>query len=255
MSTNARHFFELLVAMTQKELQSRYKNTVFGFLWIVINPLLQMAVIGFIFTLFVKEPIHLYYYYLFIGLLIWNFFSLSLTKATPSIVYERPLIKKAVFPHAIVPLSIVVSNFIHFTAGLALFLIPVFIINGLSPQAFIYSLLAIVLLLLFTSGVSLLTSALNVRYRDVNFFVQALLIIWFYATPIVYSFTQLPKELLWLWRFNPLTAIVQLFQFALVGAPAPGTGMLVSNISAIIGIAILGLIVFRKESLTFDDWL
>ena len=95
MKIDTQQFLELLVAMTQRELRSRYKNTVFGFLWVVINPILQMLVIGFVFKFFMKGSIDNYYYYLFIGLLVWNFFSLSLTKATPSIVWERNLIKKA----------------------------------------------------------------------------------------------------------------------------------------------------------------
>src|SRR3989337_4369260 len=106
-----RLFIDLLWGMTEKELRARYKHTVFGFFWLVANPLLQMLVIGFVFTFFMKEPITNYYYYLFIGLLVWNFFSLSLTKATPSIVWERSLIKKAKFQHSIIPLSIILSNF------------------------------------------------------------------------------------------------------------------------------------------------
>ncbi|MEK7801481.1 MAG: ABC transporter permease, partial [Pseudomonadota bacterium] len=88
--------------MTEKELRARYKHTVFGFVWLVVNPLLQMIIIGFVFTFFMKEPIKLYNYYLFIGLLVWNFFSLSLTKATPSIMFERALIKKSAFPRMVI---------------------------------------------------------------------------------------------------------------------------------------------------------
>ena len=110
-------------------------------------------------------------------------------------------------------------------------------------------------LVLFTTGVSLLTSALNVRFRDVNFFVQALLLLWFYATPIVYSLSQMPRHLLWLWRFNPMTSILQLFQYVLLGAPAPGPAMLASNIFVMILVTALGILVFRDESKTFDDWV
>src|SRR5437870_5185655 len=115
------HFLELLLEMTKKELVARYKHTVFGFLWIILNPLLQMIVIGFVFTFITKETIHNYFYSLFLGLLVWNFFSLSLTKSIPSIVYERSLIKKAAFPKEVIPLSIILSNFFHFILGFGLF--------------------------------------------------------------------------------------------------------------------------------------
>lgn len=255
MTPGMQHFFELLFAMTEKELRARYKHTAFGFLWLVANPVLQMLVIGFVFTFFVKEPVAHYYFYLFIGLLIWNFFSVSLTKAAPSIVFERALIKKAAFPRAVIPLSILLSNFVHFMIAFALFLVPASFIGTLSITRFPYLAAGVGLLLLFTVGVSLLTSALNVRFRDINFFTQALLIVWFYATPIIYSLSQMPRHLLWLWRFNPLTSILQLFQHALLNAPAPGPAMLAANTGAIILVTALGILVFRDESKNFDDWV
>lgn len=255
MKTNLRHFWELLWGMTEKELRARYKYTVFGFIWLVANPLLQMLIIGFVFTYFMKEPVEHYYYYLFIGLLVWNFFSLSLTKVTPSFVFERSLIKKAAFPRAVIPLSIILSNFIHFSLAFVLFLVPVLFLGTTTVANLPYLIGAMGFLLLFTIGLSLLTSALNVRFRDVNFFVQALLLLWFYATPIVYSLSQMPPHLLWLWRFNPITSILQLFQHTLLGAPAPGPAMLVSNITVIVITTALGVLVFRDESKTFDDWV
>src|SRR3989304_8716691 len=220
MKTRWLHFFELLWGMTEKELRARYKYTIFGFLWLVANPILQMLIIGFIFTFFMKEPVEHYYYHLFVGLLVWNFFALSLTKATPSIVFERALIKKAYFPRAVIPLSIILSNFIHFALAFLIFLIPVLFLGTVSFAGIPYLLIAFCLLSLFTVGMSLLTCALNVRFRDVNFFVPAVLMVWFYATPIVYSLSQMPRDLLWLWRFNPMTSVLQLFQHALLGAPA-----------------------------------
>src|SRR5258706_14767777 len=123
MKRDIHHFWELLWGLTEKELRARYKYTVFGFLWLVANPILQMLVIGFVFTFFMKEPVIHYYYFLFIGLLVWNFFSLSLTKATPSIVFERALIKKAAFPRVVIPLSIILSNLIHFLFALVFYMI------------------------------------------------------------------------------------------------------------------------------------
>lgn len=255
MRVTAHHFWELLWGMTEKELRARYKYTIFGFLWLVANPILQMLVIGFVFTFFMKQPVRNYYYFLFTGLLVWNFFSLSLTKTTPSIVFERSLIKKSAFPRAIIPLSIILSNFIHFFLAFLIFLVPVLFLGTLAAAHLPLLIVACFLLLLFTVGVSLLVSALNVRFRDVNFFVQAILIVWFYATPIIYSLTQMPRHLLWIWRFNPLTSILQLFQHALLGAPPPGPAMLVSNITVIVIVTVLGAIIFRKESKNFDDWV
>lgn len=255
MRHDIHRFWELLWGMTEKELRARYKYTAFGFLWLVANPILQMLIIGFVFTFFMKEPVEHYYYFLFIGLLVWNFFSLSLSKATPSIVFERSLIKKAYFPRAVIPLSIILSNFIHFTLAFLLFLIPILPLGTFTITTIPNLIGAMGCLILFTSGLSLLTCALNVRFRDVNFFVQAILMLWFYTTPIVYSLTQMPFQLLWLWRFNPMTSIMQLFQHALLGSPAPSPAMLASNIGVMLVITALGIRIFRDESKTFDDWV
>lgn len=255
MRSNSWHFFELLWGMTEKEIRARYKYTLFGFLWLVINPVLQMLVIGFIFSFFVKEPIQNYYYFLFTGLLVWNFLSLTLTKATPSIVYERSLIKKAAFPRSVIPLSILFSNFFHFIIAFGLFLIPVAFLETLSLVSFMYLLAAMSLLVVFATGIILITAAMNVRFRDVNFFVQAAIIIWFYASPVLYSISQIPSNLLWLWFLNPLTAILQLFQHAMLNLPLPDFSLLVANLLIISVLFLGGVIFFKRESHNFDDWL
>lgn len=255
MKRETQRFIELLLVMTEKELRARYKYTIFGFFWLVLNPLLQMVVIGFIFTFFMKESIPHYYFYLLIGLLVWNFFSLSLTKATPSIVNERSLIKKAAFPREVIPLSIILANLFHLTIAMILYCIPLAFAVPLSISRIPYFLLAFLLLLMCTVGISLCASALNVKYRDINFFVQALLIIWFYATPIIYSFSVIPMNMLWLWRLNPMTSIIQLFQHAFVNSPSPDIMTLISNISIISIIVIMGVLLFHKESKDFDDWI
>jgi ABC-2 type transport system permease protein len=255
IKTKIQHFFELLFSMTKRELTARYKNTLFGFLWVIINPLMQMLVIGFVFRFFIKQPIQNYYFYLLIGLLVWDFFSLSLSKATPSIVNERNLIKKAKFEREIIPISIILANFVHLTMAFVLILVPIILTGTLSIYNLPRLILGIFLLMTFTTGLSLLTSALNVRFRDINFFVQAILIVWFYATPIVYSINVIPYKLIWIWRLNPMTSIIQLFQNALISAPAPGIGMIIANTSVIILITFIGIRLFKSESENFDDWL
>lgn len=249
------HYFELLWGMTEKELKARYKHTLFGFFWLIANPLLQMIVIGFVFTFFMKEPIEHYYFHLFVGLLVWNFFSVSVNKATTSIVFERSLVKKAAFAKSVIPLSIVLSNFIHLTISLLLYVIPVLFLGTFSLFKLPFFLLSLIVLLVFTSGISLLTCALNVRFRDVAFFTQAILTVWFYATPIVYSLTFIPYRYIWFWRINPLTSILQFSHFTFLNANAPGPLMITLNIGIVLLITLLGVLIFRHESKNFDDWV
>lgn len=254
-----KNYLNFLLVMTEKEIKARYKSAVLGFLWILLNPLFQMLVIGFIFRNFIKIPVTNYFLFLFTGLLPWNFFSYSLTKTTPSIVWERSLIQKAKFPREAIPLSIVFSNFFHFLVSLAILLVFLAATHQLtlfsSFMRIFFFLASLLWLLAFTSGASLLTSALNVKYRDVNFFVQALMILWFYATPVIYSLQILPKNYLPLFQLNPITYPFEMLRTALIVTALPPTNVLITNLAVSFLIVLLGIFIFRKENKSFSDWL
>jgi len=250
---------ELTLEMTKSEIKARYKNAFLGFLWAFLNPLIQMAVIGFIFQHLIKTPIPDYFPFLFIGLLVWNFFSYSLTKTTPSIVYARDLIHKSSFPREAIPLSIIFSNFFNLLIAFFLFLIFLLISqkfylfsNLISFPFLISSFLWIILLI---SGLSLLCSALNVKYRDINFFIQALIIIWFYATPVIYSLNILPDEYLKIFIFNPVVYPLEMIRFSLLGTNLPSIAIFYGNLLITLTLIISGFLIFKKENKKFSDWL
>ncbi len=261
--TNFKHIFlkswELTLEMTKNEIKARYKNAFFGFLWAFLNPLIQMLVIGFIFQYFIKTPIPDYFSFLFLGLLVWNFFSYSLIKTAPSIVYARDLIHKANFPRESIPLSIVFSNFFNFLIAFFLFFIfllifrELFLFSGLfSFSILIASFLWIIFL---TSGLALLCSALNVKYRDINFFIQALIIIWFYATPIIYSLNILPERYLKIFILNPIVYPLEMLRFSLLGTNLPSIFIFYTNLFITLILIVSGVLIFKKENKTFSDWL
>jgi lipopolysaccharide transport system permease protein len=256
---NFLNFWELTLEMTRNDIKARYKNAFFGFLWIFLNPLLQMLIIGFIFQNFIKIISANYFIFLFIGLLVWNFFSSSLLKATPSFVFERNLIQKSKFPKSTIPLSIIFSNFFHFIISLFLLIIFLFFTNQLSlfssldKMGFFFGSLAWIFT--FTVSFSFLTSSLNVKYRDINFFVQALIILWFYATPIIYSLQILPKEYLSFFQLNPLVYPLEMLRFSLISSLLPEAKILLTNILISLLISVLGIFIFRKEGKNFSDWL
>lgn len=260
-SQQLNYWSDFLLAMTEKEIKARYKHASLGFLWVLLNPLLQMLVIGFVFQFFVPVQTDNYFLFLFSGLLPWNFFSMSITKTTPMFVYERSLIQKAKFPKESIIISIVLSNFFHLIISLVLFL-PIALLFGMGNLFnWLVLLPALLWLLLLTSGMSLLFSSLNVKYRDVNFVVQAIMPLWFYATPVVYSLALIPESIKKLFYLNPMTGLIALFRFGSLGYldQAINGGELVSAL--VIGVIasalffFLGVRIFRKESSTFDDWM
>lgn len=261
-----RHWLDFVIAMTQKEIKARYKHAMFGFLWVILNPLLQMAVIGFVFKFFVPVKVDNYFLFLFSGLLPWNFFAQSVLKTTPSIVFERSLIKKAKFPRESIILSIVFSNLFHFLISLGLLCVAlvfdkVFFDHYSFIELFIYIvnfirlIPVIIWLTTFTIGVSLITSSLNVKFRDINFFVVAGIPLWFYATPIVYTLSLLPKKFHFLMYLNPVTAIIESFHSVLLNLPKTHTSFFMLSLVITILVSIFGYRYFKKESNYFDDWV
>lgn len=249
-----RKWIEFVFAMTQKEIKARYKMAIFGFLWIFLNPLLQMLVIGFIFHFFVPIKTTNYFEFLFPGLLAWNFFSYTLTKNTPMYINERSLIQKAKFPREAIVLSIVLSNLFHFLIALVMFLMFEWLVNAKVYWWWCLLPLMVTWLTILTVGLSLIFSSLNVKWRDINFGVQALMPLWFYATPIAYSLDLLPRWLGYWLYLNPMTAIVEAFRWAIMGIPMNWWGLIISLVMTII-IFIVGVLIFKKDSPFFDDWV
>lgn len=250
MKKNWNEWLDFTLALTQRELKGRYKHVALGFLWIVANPLLQMLVIGLIFQFFSPFPTEDYFLYLFLGLLPWNFFTASFSRAVPLFVYERHLIKKAAFPRESLIFSLILANLFHCLLGLMLALpfvkqfvdIPLF----LGATAWIF---------VFTAGISLLFSSLNVRFRDADFFVKAVLPLWFYATPIMYPLSILPQEFQTILSLNPLTPIISLFRASFGVETGQGAETYFWPLLITVAIALIGFLIFKKEEKYFDDWI
>lgn len=248
-------WWDFVMAMTEKEIKSRYKMAVFGFLWIFLNPLMQMLVMGFIFQFFVPIKTTNYFEFLFPGLLVWNFFSYTITKNTPMYINERALIQKAKFPRESIVLSIVFSNLFHFIISLLMFLVWIILTRGsFELSRWLILPVVIIWLTILTSGLSMLFSSLNVRWRDINFGVQAIMPLWFYATPVVYTLDLLPGWMGKIISLNPMTAIVGLFRWSIFGMPI-GWQPIVISLGVTLVFFVTGLIVFKKESPFFDDWI
>lgn len=265
--TSAQHrWVEFIWAFTLKEIKVRYKKAILGFLWIIINPLLQMIMIGTIFQFFVPVKVENYFLFLFTGLLPWNFFSYSITKNTPMIVNERGLIKKSKFPREAIILSVIFSNLFHMLIAWVMLLVVLvadkvitdhftFIELGQYMLRLLWTLPLIGWLIMLTVGFSLLFSALNVKYRDINFVVQAIMPLWFYATPVVYTLHILPDQMSTLLYLNPMTGLTELFHATLLNQALYNPTLVIVDFLLSIICFIVGCWIFIKEAPYFDDWV
>lgn len=236
----------------------RHKQTVFGVLWVVFQPLLSAIIFTFIFTNFIKIPYDTMPYpvFVFIGLNFWNFFSNALTSASGSLVGNESLIKKVYFPRLILPLSSITTNLFDFAIS-TIFLLVLSIYYSVVPSLLLMLFLPIILivLLIYLVGLTLFLSALNVRYRDVRqilpFFIQILI----FLTPVFYPLTIVSDSKQWILAINPLTTIIEFTRDVFVG------NLQVNwlNISVSLIVAsftfILGYWYFKKTEKYFADLL
>ncbi len=249
----AKRFAEILLALTEKESKIRYARTFFGKGWVLLFPVIQMLVMGFIFSFFIKLPN--YFQFLFGGLCIWNFFSISITRSCVSLVSERMLVQKSKFPVETVPLSVVLSNLENLIISAVLFILYLLITNSLESVDIALLSYSLIMLILLTSGISLLVSVINVFRRDVNFIIQSLIPLLFYATPILYRLDDIPEKFRFVLMLNPMSSIVVGFRSAFMSQETTPFNMVVINIFTVTFIFILGIMVFKINKNKIPDYL
>ncbi len=215
---------ELLVNLVRKELKVRYKNSVLGFLWSLLNPALYLVVYTIVFQVVLGSQIPNFAIFLLSGLLAWNLFSTSLAGATGSITGGASLVNKVYFPREILPLAAVGSNCVHFVLQSIVLMAAIAISPIPFQPAWIWMVIpAMLLLVLLTAAFSILLSAVNVYARDTQHFLELLLLAWFFLTPVVYQWG-LPAQKLaahgiptWILLLNPVVPVTLALQRSLYG--------------------------------------
>lgn len=203
---------EVLYNILARELKVKYKRTSLGYLWSLLNPILQMAVMAFVFSHIVRQGIRDYTQYLFSGFLAWNFFQTTVALSSTAILENENFIKKIYLPKLIFPLSRVCARSIDFVLSVvALSVIGIF--AGFQYSASVVCLpLAMASVFLMTLGVAIIVSVATVFYRDVQYLIQVFLQLLYFATPIMYPIEMLPEKYrAWL-SLNPFYSQVRVFQ-------------------------------------------
>lgn len=223
---------ELLAGLVRKELKVKYKDSVLGFAWSLLNPMMYLVVFYVVFQLVLKSGIPSFAIYLLSGLLVWTLFANALAAGTGAVVDNAAIVKKVAFPREILVLAAVGANLVHFFLQITV-LIGAMLVTGYAPGWSYLPLLpvALLVLLVFTSGLAILLSAINVYLRDTKHLLELTLTAWFWMTPIVYQYRLMSDQLAEkapLLRLNPMTSIVLVFQRALYNQVEPrvGTGTL-----------------------------
>jgi len=248
---------ELLYFLLWREVKGRYRQMAFGPLWIIIAPLIQMVILSFVFGTLARLPSEgvPYPIFTYVALLPWQFFANAARNSAGSLLSQQHVIAKVYFPRLVIPLSTVLSAFVDFLASFVV-LIGMMIIYRITPTWAVLTLPLFVLLAGATAlAVGLWLAGLAVKYHDVSIAVGFGITIWQYLTPVAYSATLVPEAWRWLYRLNPLYAVVEGFRWALLGTAAPPDWSLAVAVGLVTMLLVTGAFYFRRTERTIVDVL
>ena len=254
----------LVMNLVLRDLKVRYRNSVLGFVWSLLNPLLMMIVFTFVFTIIIPSgSIENFPIFLLAGLLPWQFFSNSIGMATRSVVDNAHLIKKVYFPREALPLAGVLSNLVNFLLALIV-LFSLFPLFRMGVTSWVFFLPVIILIQsLFTLGLAFVLSSLNVFYRDVQHIMDTLMLIWFFLTPVFYSLEDMQPVLnklsvnlrTLIYILNPMASLIEAYRAVLYQGRAPCFMYLgMTTLIALLAF-VIGFMVFNRYSPVFSEEL
>ena len=246
---------ELLYFFTWRDIKVRYKQTLFGFAWAIIQPLFMMIIFSLFFGTLAKLPSEGIPYPLFsyAAVLPWTLFSEGLTRSSNSLVQDANLIQKVYFPRLLMPLSGILSPVVDFAIAFVV-LIALMLYFGYYPSVMMLLILPFLLLeLMLATGIGMWLSAINVEYRDVRYAIPFLIQLGLFASPIVYPVTFVPERFQAVYGLlNPMAGIIEGFRWAILGTKPPSY-LLIASVAIIIVILISGAFYFRRREKAFAD--
>lgn len=246
---------QLLEELTLREIKARYKQSVLGYAWVILNPFFQMLVMAFVYSQVLRIPSQgvPYSIFLYVGLLPWLLFSNSLTAAANILVSNSSLLKKIYFPRQVFILSTILAKIVDFC--LASLILIIFMIGYQIPLSWqmLWFLPIFFIQQLFTYGLSLLLAAFNLFYRDIQFILNLVILIWMYLTPVIYSVEMFPARYQWLFKLNPMSVLINAYRQVLLNGQAPNLASL--GVAFITSLLIWRLAdrLFKKLEGTFAD--
>ena len=235
-------YSDMIGSLVKKDLRGKYKGSVLGFLWTFINPLCQIIVYTIVFSVIVRSNLDKFY--------------VSLRQGSGCVRYQGDMIKKIYFPREVLPVSCVTSNFINMLFCFVIVFAVLFISGiGVRIEALLYLPLIMAIEYLLSLGFALIVSAGTVFFKDLEHITTVVLMAWIYGTPIMYSLEMIPANIKWLFKVNPMTAVIESYHRILYWKELPlGKDILYSAVFAIV-MVIIGELVFAKLDDNFAEEL
>lgn len=243
--------------LVRREIRGRYKGSVLGFLWNFITPLIQIVVYLIVFTVIFDPDLDNYAIYLISGMVIWIWFSESMSEGSGTIVANADMLKKIYFPHVVLPLSTVLSKMVNFLIMVAMFFVILAATGyGVSVYALLFLPVAIGIAFVFISGLTFMLSALNAYLRDVQYIVSVLLMAWIWITPIMYEMKTFGNAFVdTILSLNPMTYFVEMFHDIFYWGVVPGIDTVLMCCALAAALLAVGIAVFRYLEKDFAEVL
>jgi lipopolysaccharide transport system permease protein len=255
MANRLSHYIDVITVLAQKDFKVRYRNSVLGFLWSLLNPLAYMVILTLVFSFLLRVNIQNFAPWLLVGLLVWRFFSISTAQGLYSIVGNPSLVGKVYIPRYMIVLSNSVANFL----GAALefvALLPLLVFLGVNPTIYaIFLPIVLVMEFLLVFGLSLFLSSLNLKYRDFDQLWGLALQLGFFLSPIVYDTNLIPERYQFLYSLNPVTSLIESTRSILLFQRLPSLFNSTVIVASIAVFLLIGFIVFGRLERRFAEEL
>jgi len=252
---NVIRYRELLSELTKREIKQRYKQSILGYAWVMINPLIQMLVMAFVFSKIMRIPTLgvPYSIFLYVGLLPWTLFSNSLLSATNALVGNAGLITKIYFPREIFIISTILAKIVDFLLASLVLVVFMFVARIPVTLHILWVIPIFCIQQIFTYALSLLVSALNLFYRDVQYIINLGLLVLMYMTPVIYPVELFPQKYQWIFQLNPLAVIINAYRKTILGQGAPNFLSLGIAFGLSIVLLLMAQYIFKKLEGIFAD--
>ena len=248
---------ELLVNLTVRDLKVRYKNSALGVAWSLLNPILMMLVFTLVYTVMLGQSNRRdYAAFVLCGLLPWNFFSGSIMGGVGSVVNNGYLIKKVYFPRAVLPTSIILSNLVNFLVALPVYFGLAWLLGVRFTPYVLFLPLVVLVEMIFILGMSLLLSALNVFYRDVQQIMEVVILAWFFLTPVIWDVNILPASRVIMgvdvpvqrltYILNPMASIIAAYRDILYYGQSIGWDFFLRTAITVVVVLLFGFFIFNR---------
>ncbi len=251
----AANYKELLIELVKREIKAKYKQSILGYAWVILVPLINLIVLTVVFSFLVRIPTGgtPYPVFLFVGLVPWLFTANAITYATGSLVANSTLITKIRLPREVFPLASIFAKFIDFLLSI-LILVAILIAFGVTIHLTVLWVPIILFIqLLLIIGISFILSAINVFFRDVENVISVFITMWLYISPVLYPPELVPGEYRMIFNLNPMSGIINAYRNTVLYGLPPSTQSFLYATGFSLIIFIFGYIYFKKKSVYFAD--